>query len=319
MPLVSVVMPVYNGMPYLPLAVESILNQTFTDFELILVEDCSTDESLSYLMTVSDTRIVLIQHETNKGVTKALQTGMLSAKGEFIARLDADDIAKPDRFEYQVLFLKQHPKIGLLASSVEYINEIGDHVRFSEQRKNEIELRWSLLFKNPIIHSSVMIRSALLKKYALGFELPHSEDYDLWTRLLQFTQGCIINKHLTSYRINPVSWTYTKSFEQKESGLKISLRELRRYSCGTEQELTEISVWVRKGGDISNSSFRLVIQLLKNFIQANRDHAHFSFVVSKIYWIAKRVRWSHLLSLRIMSLLFSICSISIFKKQTNSA
>jgi glycosyltransferase involved in cell wall biosynthesis len=116
-PLVSVLMPVYNGMPYLPLAVESILNQSFRDFEFIIVDDCSNDDSLKYLRTITDERMVLVPLPENKGVTGALQEGMNRVRGKYVARLDADDVAKPHRLQAQVNFLESHSDVGLLGSN----------------------------------------------------------------------------------------------------------------------------------------------------------------------------------------------------------
>ena len=110
-------MPVYNGMPYLPQALGSILDQTFRDFELIVVNDCSTDNSKEYIRTIHDERIVFLDLEKNQGVTGALRAGMEKVRGEYIARLDADDDALPERLSKQVQFLDGHSDAGICGSS----------------------------------------------------------------------------------------------------------------------------------------------------------------------------------------------------------
>jgi glycosyltransferase involved in cell wall biosynthesis len=281
-------MPVYNGMPYLPFAIESILNQTLQNFELIIVNDCSTDSTPEYLKSVKDNRVVVLNLSLNGGVTKALQEGLQLVKGEFIARLDADDIAKPDRLEYQVNFLRKNPQVGLLGTTVELIDENGNSLPGSAKPMDDLELRWSLLFKNPIVHSSVLLRTTLLKDHNLSYRLLHSEDYDLWTKLLNVTEGRILNNSLIYYRVNRESWTFTKRDAQTISGKEVAIRELNNYLKGTEEEAWNLICWVRAIPG-SKPDVKLYYNLLIEFAKRQSGKLTISFLLSKYKLLIRRL------------------------------
>jgi glycosyltransferase involved in cell wall biosynthesis len=241
-------MPVYNGMPYLSLAVESILAQSFSDFEFIIVNDCSTDNSLEYLREQKDKRIVLVNLEKNVGVTGALQAGMQSVRGEYIARLDADDIAKPERLARQVDYLDQNPDVGLLGSSFDLIDSTGKFQRQVNLMKDDVAIRWKMLFKNPFFHSTVMFRHHLIKTHKLDYVRKHGEDYQLWADLLQYCKGAITGERLIQYRTHQQSWTFTKSEEQKDAFGIINTLIFERYlpDIGSRVDLNRFVSWIRK-------------------------------------------------------------------------
>lgn len=191
-PLVSVIMPVYNAERYLSEAVESILSQTFPDFELIVIDDCSTDGSLAILKSFAerDARVRLLANAQNLGITPTLNRGIQAARGEFIARMDADDISLPERLEKQAAFLQANPTIGLISGNAEAIDVEG--AATDEDFSLIVEpgyIKWLLHFTCPITHPAVMGRKALFKQ-AGGYdpEILYAEDYDLWQRMNQFTQ-----------------------------------------------------------------------------------------------------------------------------------
>lgn len=191
-PLVSVIMPVYNAGRYLSEAVESVLSQTFTRFELIAIDDCSTDGSLAILKSFakSDSRVRLLENERNLGITPTLNRGIQAAKGEYFARMDADDVSLPDRLEKQVAFLRAHPDIGLISSVAEAIDAEGNAI--PEEFVLIIEpgyVKWLLHFTCPLTHPAVMGRKTLFDQ-AGGYdpEILYAEDYDLWQRMSQFTK-----------------------------------------------------------------------------------------------------------------------------------
>jgi glycosyltransferase involved in cell wall biosynthesis len=246
-PLVSVLMPVYNGMPYLPLAVESILNQTFTDFEFIIVNDSSADSSIEYLNSLDDARIVLVNLQQNLGVTGALQEGMKRVRGRYVARLDADDIAKPNRLQRQVEYLESNPKVGLLGSSIELIDSSGNLLKHVNLAKDDIEIRWKMLFKNPFFHSTVMFRSDLIINHQLGYTRMYGEDYQLWTELLQFCKGTISCEELIQYRTHQQSWTFTKKLQQQAAFDEINTSILKSYipEIGNKVDIPRFVFWMR--------------------------------------------------------------------------
>lgn len=181
-PKISVIMSVYNGEEYLREAMDSILNQTFTDFEFIIVNDGSTDNSLKIIETYNDERIGIINNEKNIGLTKSLNKALKQAKGEYIARQDADDISLPNRFEKQMKYFEENPEVALLGTSAYIIDETGEIIqKCVVLAKPSIK---SLLKKNRFSHGSVMVKKEIVDKVG-GYNdlLRYSQDYELWLRI----------------------------------------------------------------------------------------------------------------------------------------
>ena len=176
-PLVTVIMPAYNCEKYIREAIDSILNQTFIDFEFIIINDGSKDRTNKILQSYQDPRIVVINNKRNLGIVKSLNKGLKLAKGEYIARQDADDISLPERLMKQVKYLDSRKNIGLLGCGVIEIDEYG-----SEKRRWEIKRDGEVI--EFIAHGSVMMRADCIKQVD-GYreELKHVEDKDLWYRI----------------------------------------------------------------------------------------------------------------------------------------
>lgn len=186
---VSIVMSVYNGEKYLRQAIDSILNQTFTDFEFIIVDDGSTDKTAERLRSYDDDRIVLIDNGGNIGLTKSLNKGMKIAKGKYIARMDADDVCLPERLAKQVQFLDEHPDIGVLGTGFETIDDVGTRgvkVQFSTEPGL---IRWQMFFCCCVAHPSVMVRRTVYERLG-GYnpKVHQSQDYELWLRAVRETK-----------------------------------------------------------------------------------------------------------------------------------
>ena len=181
-PKISVIMSVYNGEKYLREAIESILNQTFTDFEFIIVNDGSTDTSFEIIQSYDDERIKRINNEKNIGLTKSLNKVLKEAKGEYIARQDADDISLPNRFEEQMKHLEEHPEVALLGTNIYKIDEngkiIGKHIVLAKPSIKD-------LFKsNQFNHGTVMFKKRVVEKLGYYEEIfKYSQDYELWLRI----------------------------------------------------------------------------------------------------------------------------------------
>ena len=182
---VSVIMSVYNAEKYLQSAIDSILKQTFSDFELILINDKSTDSSDVILQAnrKNDSRIVILENEQNLGLTKSLNRGLAIAKGEYIARMDADDISVPERFAKQVEFLDGHPDYSFVSCIAQYIDENGnpEQMRLFPETNEEI---YNMMPKvDAVMHPGVMFRKediARIGNYCEDFRVV--QDYDLWFR-----------------------------------------------------------------------------------------------------------------------------------------
>lgn len=201
----SVIMPVYNAERFLAEAIESILNQTYRDFEFIIINDGSTDRSEEIIKSYHDDRIVYVKNETNLKLIKTLNKGIDIAKGEFIARMDSDDVSLPDRFERQIRVFEKHPEVDFINGRAYDINEQGFRTgKIWYGPVSEESIKYINLFSSIICHPAVMIKADLLKTYKYRDEISvlHIEDYDLWARLL--TDGYIcytMSKPVLNYRI----------------------------------------------------------------------------------------------------------------------
>jgi len=208
-PIVSVILPVYNAGTYLSIAINSILKQTFTDFELLIINDCSTDNSLSIISSFTDERIRVINNKKNFGLIDTLNIGIDSARGKYIARMDQDDYSLPERFAKQVTYLENNLKVAVLATRIAFINSEGEITGdWSDDTKytQEKSIRHAMAFSNCIAHPTVMVRAEVYKKYKYKIYQKSSEDWDLWLRLL--ADGLVIHKLdevLLHYRIHPQS------------------------------------------------------------------------------------------------------------------
>ncbi len=196
----SVVMPVYNTKKvFLCESIESILNQTYYDFEFIIINDGSTDDNVeNVILSYKDNRIKYIKQE-NSGIVKSLNNGFTLAKGEYIARMDADDIAMPNRFEKQIEFLDTHNNISICGSNIEIFRQNSSKIRKYPENPKILEL----LKECCICHPSVMLRKKDFEKYALEYTNEYlCEDYDLWTRAIKFLNFYNIQEPLLRYRIH---------------------------------------------------------------------------------------------------------------------
>lgn len=231
-PKVSVIMSIYNGEKYIDESVQSILDQTFSDFEFIIVDDGSSDGSNRIIESYAavDKRIVVLKNEANIGLTKSLNRCLEAAKGEYIARQDADDVSLPERLELQIDYLENHRDVGVLGTAVSIINARGEETERRIPPLTDTEIRWKLLFHNSFYHSSVVFRRELLEKENKRFDesLVFSQDYELWVRLLSDAKGANLEELLVRYRLHDDCISMDLAEEQKEFAVSISLREIKK-------------------------------------------------------------------------------------------
>lgn len=235
-------MPVYNGEKYLKEAIESILNQTFKDFELILVNDGSTDSTEKVIQTFSDPRIVYIKNEGNLGLSKSYNRAIGIARGTYIARMDADDVSMPKRFERQLSFLKRHPHVDIVGSSISFIDERGKVKGFRGRQEDHLQIKFSSLFSTPMMHPTIMGKVAVFKTHPYNESLHNSEDYDLWSRLLFETSTHFANiwEPLLKYRVYPQSFTQTLNLDKRAVSAHNTLKSLGHYLKLSDTEKTLI-------------------------------------------------------------------------------
>jgi glycosyltransferase involved in cell wall biosynthesis len=226
MPKITVLMPVYNGEKYLDSAVQSILSQTFKDFEFLIIDDGSTDGSAEIIRKFEDTRIKLVQNKKNLGLPTTLNLGLDIASGEYIARMDCDDISHPQRFEKQVEFMDNNPDVSICGT---WMKTIGDKAGIViEAPKTNEEIKCSLLFSGGIPHPTVFMRKKEFDRHNLRYSKDYldSEDTELWIRALKYLQASSLQEVLYSYRIHPAQACRTDNQRKKETTRKIIREQL---------------------------------------------------------------------------------------------
>lgn len=244
-PQVSVVMPVYNAVSFVELAVDSILGQSLSDFEFIVVDDGSTDSSGRLLenMANKDRRISVYRNETNIGYRKSLNIGLKMARGKYVARMDADDISLPKRLELQLNFLEAHNDVGVLGTDA-YIVDM--HGKVMGQRcvpPSHGPIMWTMCFTSPLIHPSVMFRRKMLRDIGGYNSRVFAEDYDLWWRLSHFTMLHNLNIKLFLLRKHKGNQTFKHRDRYLESS-SIIAKEVVKELLGKEVELSQVeNLW----------------------------------------------------------------------------
>lgn len=200
-PKVTVLLPVHNGEPYLSEAIDSILGQSFCDFELLIIDDGSTDRTSAIVESYRDPRIRLLRHPRNLGLVSTLNRGLAEAHGAYVARIDADDVCLPDRLQAQVAFLDRHPEVGVLGTAVQIVDPVGTAGATVRFPVSHAMARWALLFSSPIAHPAAMMRKDVITRLG-GYraEAVHCEDYDLWWRASDVTQLANLDKILLQLR-----------------------------------------------------------------------------------------------------------------------
>lgn len=243
-PRVSVLMPVYNGQKHLREAIEGVLRQSMPDFELIVVDDGSTDATPAILSSYGDPRIVVIRHEPNQGIVMALNRGLAMAQADLIARQDADDVSLPLRLARQTEFLEAHQDYGLVGAAFVRIDDCGRELRPSSPRMTTSEhLKWNLLFANQFTHTAVMYRRSVAELagcYSCADQ--HAEDYGLWSRMAHATRVANLPEVLVKYRETHYGLTRQHTTTMMMTTQRISSDNIR---------------WI-VGGEIDEASCRLL-------------------------------------------------------------
>ena len=251
-PSVSVVMPVWNGEQFLAEAVESILNQSLRDLELVVVDDGSTDSSPALLADIAarDKRVRVIT-QPNGGIVAALNVGCSVAFGRFIARLDCDDVSHPERLRKQADFLESHQSVGLLGTAATYPGANGLRSTPAEGRGDHDSVVSRLLLgDNPFVHSSIMMRTAVFSRSG-GYRLAalDAEDLDLWLRMAEISQLAILEEPLVDYR-----W----------HGNQVSVRKIRQQAVSTLAAVRAAQIRRSGGTDPLETSGPATVDLLEN-------------------------------------------------------
>ncbi|MCX6031409.1 MAG: glycosyltransferase [Chloroflexi bacterium] len=227
LPRVSVVMAAYNEEIWIARAVSSILNQTLSELELIVVDDGSVDHTADILASFSDQRLRVL-HQSNQGVAKALNQGIRVAKAGYIARMDADDWSRPVRLAQQVEFLENQPDYGLLGSSCEIVYPDCDRTSHFQVPLSDVSIRRMMVWDNPFVHSTVMIRKTILDAVGLYDPVYRWEDYELWWRVIAKSKVANLPEALVVRTHRDTSVSRIRKSQHYREMLRIQARVARR-------------------------------------------------------------------------------------------
>ena len=214
MPVVSVVLPVYNGERFLRDAMDSILHQTFADFEFIIIDDGSTDGTGSIIRSFKDPRIHVLRHEHNQGIVDSLNHGIQKATGKYICRMDADDVSLPTRLERQMEFLEKNSDVAVLGTNTIVINGESTEIRRESYPQSHKEIMKRIFIGNPFAHGTTVMRLEVLKESGTyDGRFLHNEDYDLWLRIASRHSLANLDEALVKRRVHGSNITVEKETE----------------------------------------------------------------------------------------------------------
>lgn len=265
-PSISLIMPVYNAKSdELSLAIESILNQTFQDFEFIIINDGSTNNSEDMILSYDDERIKYLKNETNIKLIATLNKGLDVAKGKYIARLDSDDYSDKTRFEKQFDYLEQNPSIGVLGT---YFNRIPENKTILVPTLTQDVNNYIRYCQNCIIHSSVMFRKSIIDKYDLSYDKNclHAEDHKLWSDMSRYCDIAVYPEVLTYYRHSPDGISETNRSWQRKMVTVILLDNMINDYSSNKDYMYSILVKYVQGSPVSEEEFNAMRLLLNEIV-----------------------------------------------------
>ena len=223
---ISVIMSVYNASEYLVECMDSIINQTFDRFEFIIIDDCSTDNTCAMIEAYKDPRIRLYKNEVNEGLTRNLNKAIALSNGKYIARMDADDISLPKRFERQYEFMEKNPDVGLCGTWYEIF---GDYEKVVQYKTDHDEIVLKLLYQTQFSHPSVMMRKEVLDRFNIKYNTHYTtaQDYELWPRMTMVCRVTNVPEVLLRYRFHSENISTKKKDIQNANALKIRLNHFK--------------------------------------------------------------------------------------------
>lgn len=285
MPKVTVIMPLYNAEKYVKETIDCILNQTFKDFELLIIDDCPTDSTLDVVNQIRDDRIRIIHNEQNRGIAYSRNHGLAEAKGEYIALMDDDDLTPLDRLEREAVFLDNNPGIGVVGGNVEWISEKGEK-RGKPAFLKTIpgEIRSEMMFSCPMANSSTMFRKSIIDNYDITYKdgMFGMEDFRFWTEMSLHAQIVNFQDVLLYWRSRSDNESSRVNFEEKKEREERYFEILSFALCGNGFELTEQEKELYKSsfmeGDRSNcndigSLYDLMCKLISQAYSKNAEWA----------------------------------------------
>lgn len=271
----TVIMPVYNGEKYLEEAIDSILNQTFTDFKLLVLNDNSTDSTLEILQAYQkkDKRVEIINKTINEGPANLRNEGIEKAQTEFIALMDADDIALPTRFEKQLAIFKQYPNIGVCGT---WFTFFGDKQKLIKHNVKPEALKVQFLSSCGIGNPTVMFRKSAIKDFRFEHQYVPAEDYGLWSEVIQVTDFYNIPESLLNYRWHPNNISQTKEKNLQKANVLIKKKQLVHFGIDeTKDPIDHYLYAVSFKRNLSPDTIISVINASKDLKERNRKSKYY--------------------------------------------
>lgn len=266
-------MPVYNGEKHLREAIESILGQTFSDFEFLIINDASTDSSRDIILSYKDSRIKLIDNEENLGLSASINKGIKLAQGQYIARMDADDISLPKRFQKQVEFMDRNPDIGVCGSWA---------ITFGRKFKtvwrhpiHHAEIKAGLIFNSYVVHPSIILRKNIFDSSKIMFDesLSSAVDYNLWVKIIDEVNFHNIPEALLYYRIHKNQMTKTTRKEQVSNASKARIRQLEKLGLApSDKDIKIIEGITNNNHNIIDDFYLETNNLFLKILKCNKKH-----------------------------------------------
>lgn len=270
-PLISVIISVYNEEKYLRDSLNSIFNQTLNDYELIIVDDCSTDKTVEIIRSFEDPRVKLIRNETNTGLTRNLNKALKICRGEFIARMDGDDICMPDRFRKQVDYMRQHPEYMLTGCQT---RTFGEQNMIWRLKDNPEKLKIMMLIRPVLAHPTFMMRRELIfeKGFCYDESYRSAQDYELAQRISESYPIGIVQDILLDYRTHKKQVSSKSGNTQFANAERIRERQLKRLGVTLDEEMRKVYVsWVKEEKDVKTETFCQAQKLIHEFCRANNE------------------------------------------------
>lgn len=274
-PVISVLMSVYNTKEsYLREAVESILSQTFKEYEFIIINDNSNRETSEILNSyLSDSRIIIVNNQENIGLTKNLNYAISISKGEYLARMDADDVAMPDRFKKQITFLRTHQEISAVGTYYTILENEKEYVR----SKEVCDPKWikaRLFFCNAgLMHSSMMMRASVVNSndgLLYDERVKKSQDFDLWVRMSRNHLITVIPTFLMKYRVSSSQISNANRREQTSFREQILIKEVKEFGIEPSDKNLQLHLKMCDGEEVV--SIRDLVEWTNKLIETNRNN-----------------------------------------------
>jgi len=292
-PLITVIIPVFNAEQYIKSALDSICNQTYSNLEIIVIDDGSSDQSKTIVEKYQDNRIRFLSRE-NRGLIFTLNEAITISTGAYIARMDADDISAEGRLEKQLQFLKENNDFGVVFTGIEYINETGSVIRAKVSKTTRSIEPVELLFGCPVCHPTAMFDMTKLTKNDILYDYNYhlAEDFELWSRLVSRTQIGLLNDVCFSYRVHSNSITTQNGDKQR----LVATRAITANLTTSASKSVNLSISTIYNNHLGNESFlKTISSVLLVGLQLKRLNIAFSYkkYLTKSYYLLRNKLRQH--------------------------